>query len=265
MKTDWFVLDDCIGRLGEGCEIGASVLAPGGQLWHHRGDRQHPAASTAKIPIMIEIHRLLDRECLRLDDQHWLSDAEKSPGSGVLRHMHTGLRLSIADLLYLMMSISDNTATNILLDRAGMANVNATMADLGMTDSILGRPMRGRLAVEGEQENLATANDYTRVMHAIATGKAASAASCEAMLSLLARQQNARRIGRHVPNADGVRWGSKTGTNDGVVNDVGFVDSPAGTLLLALYWRGSADEVVGEAVLAEVTRCAMFATGLLRD
>ena len=262
MNADWTILRKTVDELGEICDVGVSVVAPRGETWSRHGDVRFPSASTAKIPIMIEIHRMLDRGEIGLDDQHRLRSREKSPGSGVLRFLHAGLELSLADLLYLMMSISDNTATNILIEMAGMDRINATMQSLGMSASILGRPMVGRLAIEGEPENLATPDDYTRAVGAIVQGEAASTRACRAMLATLERQQNARRIGRHVPADSGYRWGSKTGTNTGIVNDVGFVTAPAGTVCIAVYCRGVESEVAGEEVIAEVALAAMRATGV---
>ena len=263
MSIDWTILRERVDELGKGCDLGVSVVAPQGETWSRQGGVRFPSASTAKIPIMIEIYRMMDRGEIALDDTHTLRSAEKSPGSGVLRFLHSGLQLSIGDLLYLMMSISDNTATNILIDLAGMDRINATMQALGMSGSILGRPMVGQLAIEGEQENLATPDDYTRAVGAIFDGEAASEGACKAMLATLERQQNGRRIGRHVPAVDGYRWGSKTGTNTGIVNDVGFVTGPAGTMLIAVYCRGIGSEAAGEEVIAEVTQAAMKATGTI--
>jgi beta-lactamase class A len=256
-------LQDLVVSPGTPADFGASVAAPNGEAWHHRGDLQLPSASTVKIPIMVTIYRMIDRGALALDQRYTLTEADRTPGSGVLQHLHAGLELTLADLLYLMISISDNPATNILVDMAGLEHVNATMQELGMASSVLGRPMRGRLAIAGEQENLATANDYIRVLDAIVSQRAASPQSCQAMLETLRGQQNHKRIGRHVPRTPAYRWGSKTGSNEGIVNDVGYVSGPAGTLLLAAYCRGVPDEVSGEAVVAEFARRAMRATGLL--
>lgn len=263
MSTDWTLLANTMDELEQHADIGVSVIAPDGDNWNRKGDVQFPSASTVKIPIMIQIYRMIDKGELALDDTHILKSSEKSNGSGVLRHMHSGLIFSLGDLLYLMMSISDNTATNILIDLAGMDNVNAVMHELGMTQSILGRPMRGRLALPGEQENLATPNDYSCVVQAIINGSAASSAACTAMLATLEKQQNKRRIGRYVPTDDTYRWGSKTGTNNGIVNDVGFVSSPDGTMIIAVYCRSVADEVSGEQFIADITRYALQATGII--
>ncbi len=263
MTTDWGVLEQAVKTNESHGSIGVSVISPQGECWEAHGETQFPAASTVKIPIMIEIYRGMDRGELAIDDTYMVRPADQSPGSGVLQHMHAGLQLSLGDLLYLMMSISDNTATNILIDMAGMDRINATMQDLGMSGSNLGRPMRGRLAVEGEQENWATPNDYTTIIKAILDEQAASPAACQAMITTLTLQQNHRRIGRYVPKSEAYRWGSKTGSNTGIINAVGFVQSPAGTMMIALYSRDIDDVVTGELVLSEIAKAAMQATGVI--
>ena len=263
MTTDWSGLEQAVNANEAHGSVGVSVISPRGERWEAKGDTRFPAASTVKIPIMIEIYRGIDRGELKIDDPYIVRPEDQSPGSGVLQHMHAGLQLSLGDLLYLMMSISDNTATNMLIDVAGMDRINATMHDLGMSASTLGRPMRGRLAVEGEQENWATPNDYTTVVKAVLDKQAASPASCQAMITTLPLQQNHRRIGRHVPKSEGYCWGTKTGSNTGVINDVGFVQAPGGTLIIALYSQGSSDAVTGELVLSDIAKAAMQATGIL--
>jgi beta-lactamase class A len=163
-----------------------------------------------KIPLMVEVYRRVDEGALRLDETHTLTEADRADGSGVLLHLHKGLPVSIEDLVYLTMSISDNTATNLLIRRIGMAAVNRTIRSLGMMDSTLAREMKGRPAAAGE-EDWATPVDYARAVQGILDGQAAGAASATAMITMLGRQQNGRRIGRYVPETPGVRWGSKTG------------------------------------------------------
>ncbi len=264
MTIDWSRLEEGVkANESHGSSLGVSVISPCGERWETRGDTRFPAASTVKIPIMIEIYRGIDRGDIALDDMHIVRPADQAPGSGVLQYMHAGLQLPLGDLLYLMMSISDNTATNMLIDVAGMDPINATMRDLGMVGSNLGRPMRGRLAVEGEQENLATPNDYTTVVKAILDEQAASPAACQAMITTLTLQQNHRRIGRYVPKSEAYRWGTKTGSNTGITNDVGFVQSPAGPMLIALYSQHSGDAVASEIVLSDIAKAAMQATGII--
>ena len=262
MANRWRPLFDCVPEILGEVDFGMSVIAPDGAAWDMQGDVQFPAASTTKIPIMVEIWRMIDRGEAALNDTHTVFAADQSNGSGVLHRMQTGLTVSLGDLLYLMIAISDNTATNMLIRLAGMDRINATMRDLGMSGSVLGRQMVGRLAIQGEQENLATANDYTRVLDAIFAGRAASPAACQAMIETLETQQETRRIGRFVPRAPSYRWGSKTGTNTGIVNDVGFIIGPQGRMLISVFLRGIDDMVEGEHMIAMITRSAMGVCGL---
>jgi beta-lactamase class A len=246
-----------------GGSLGVVLVAPNGERFEHNPDRQYRAASTVKIPLMVEVYRQIDRGERTLTDEYVINDAEKANGSGVMLHLHSGAMLNLNDLIYLMISISDNTATNVLIDYAGMDAVNSTMRELGMSNSVLGRKMKGRPAQGDEQENWATAADYIAVLQAVLDGRAASPESCERMVAMLEKQQNSHRISRFLPEGEGIRWGSKTGSVTGVTNDVGFVTTDRGTLLLSIFCEGLADQHVGERVIGEISRAAMKATGVV--
>jgi len=94
----------------------------------------YPMASCFKIPVMVAVLRQVDAGALRLDDRLALAEADKSPGSTLI-HCHAGLQPTIRDLLYLMITLSDNTATDMLWRRVGLRSVNVTMRHLGL-DSI---------------------------------------------------------------------------------------------------------------------------------
>jgi len=261
--TDWSAVERIIAEAeAGGGSVGVTLVGPNGDTFTHNADRKYGAASTVKIPLMVEIFRQIDRGERSLDDPYTLVDADRAAGSGVILELHTGITLTLNDLIYLMMAISDNTATNILIDYAGMDNVTATMRELGMTQSLLGRKMKGRPAEEGEQENWATPGDYARLMQALLANQVASADSCAKMVAMLEKQQNTRRISRYLPESDKIRWGSKTGSVRGVTNDVGFVTTDAGTLIVSIYCEGLADQHVGEKVIGDITRAALEATGV---
>jgi beta-lactamase class A len=243
--------------------IGTTIVAPNGYRFVRHGDRRFRAASTVKIPIMIEIYRKIDRGTLSPDQFIALTNADKTPGSGVLQHMHEGLPLSADDLMSLMISISDNTATNMLIDLAGLDQINATMRELGMTGSELNRKMKGVPSQPGDPENWATPDDFARVLATILDGTAASAASCARMLEMLGRQDNDRRIARYLPKTDGVRWGSKTGTIGDATNDVGFIEVNGKRLILSFFCEGFVNTHLAEQAIGEMSRAAMIASGLV--
>jgi beta-lactamase class A len=236
----------------KGARVGLSAILPDGSSINHRENEVFKSASTIKIAIMIELFRRIEAGDLLLDQRYVLKQEDKVPGNGVLQELHAGIELTLRDVLYLMMSISDNPATKILIDHVSMDAVNATMRELGLQESVLGRPMRGRPANPDEQENLATPAEFARLIAAIMDGTAASAESCMAMLEMLKLQANDKRIGRFVP-AD-MEWGSKTGSYDTVVNDVGFVMTKDGPLIISIFSEDVADVVTGEAIISEIVR-----------
>jgi beta-lactamase class A len=245
-----------------GGTVGVTIVGPSGETFNYREDRKFGAASTVKIPLMVEIFRQIDRGQRSLDDEFVMTAEDIAVGSGVMLHLHHGMTFTLNDLIYLMISISDNTATNVLIDMAGMDAVNETMKSLGMKNSNLGRKMKGRPAQEDEQENWATSADYAQAVKTILDGSAASADSCRKMRAMLENQQCTRRISRYLPESSEIRWGSKTGSIKGVTNDVGFIASPSGTIIISVFCEALPDQHVGEKVIGDISRAAMVATGV---
>src|SRR3954453_23241918 len=115
MQPDWTELDSVVREAEKHGVLGISLTGPDGARGSHNGARPFRAASTVKIPLMIEVMRGVDRGDWALTDEHRVNAADKAHGSGVLLHLHDGIRVTLADLLYLTISISDNTATNLLI------------------------------------------------------------------------------------------------------------------------------------------------------
>ncbi|CAN5532915.1 serine hydrolase [soil metagenome] len=259
----WNQLEAAVADAEQYGTVGVAVIGPNGSAWSHNGQRKFKAASTVKIPLMIELFRRIDAGDMSLSDRHTLKADEKAPGSGVMLHLHDGVELTLNDLIYLMISISDNTATNLLIQKAGMDAVNATMQDLGMTNSNLGREMKNRAAQGDEMENWAAPDDYVAVVKSILDGEAASAESCMAMRGMLQLQQNKRRISRYLPEDDGIEWGSKTGSIKDVANDVGYVRTAKGTLIIAVFCENMPSQPRGERMISDITRAALLDTGVV--
>ena len=95
-----------------------------------------PTASLIKLPVLIEAYLQADEGKFKLTDKIELKESDKVPGSGILTyHFSEGASLPIRDVLRLMIAFSDNTATNLVLDKVGIANVNKRMADWGLKET----------------------------------------------------------------------------------------------------------------------------------
>lgn len=207
-------------------------------------DTRFPAASTIKTAVMIEAwHQAVDGR-LPMDTKIALRDSDKVGGSGILRGMTEGLLPTVADLVHLMIVLSDNTATNMLVERLGTARVNARLDSYGLANTRLFRPTfrDGRPDVLPELERefglgMTTPREMATLMAAIAAGKAVNRQASDAMLATLRRQQDRAMIPRHLPA--NVQVGNKTGTDE---------EKHAGTDGIKRHVRADAAIVTGDGV-----------------
>lgn len=189
-----------------------------GEELAHNADLRFPTASTIKTAVMVEVYQLAAEGKLSLDDTLTLTDAVKVGGSGVLNGLSAGLPLKVRDLLHLMIVLSDNTATNLLVDRIGAKQIDDRLASQGFKDTRIFRATfrDGRAEVHPELEKefglgMASPREMGRLMAAIAEGKAVNGEASKAMFTTLMQQQDRAMIPRLLPR--GLRIGNKTGTD----------------------------------------------------
>ena len=181
-------------------------------------DRRFPTASTIKIAVMLEVYHQASEGRLSLDDVLPVKDSERVGGSGVLNGMSPGLSMTVRDLVHLMIVLSDNTATNVLVNRVGTKRLDQRLTTLGFKDTKIFRPTfrDGRPDIHPELEKefglgMATAREMARLMVMIAQEKAVNSEASKAMLATLRRQQDRAMLPRLLP--PGLQIGNKTGTD----------------------------------------------------
>jgi len=217
-------------------------------------DTRFPTASTIKTAVMIEAYQRAATGELPLDSTITLREGDKVGGSGVLHGLHDGLALSVEDLIYLMIAVSDNTATNMLIGRLGTARINERLDSYGLRETRLFRPTfrDGRADVLPELERefglgMTTPREMATLMTVIAEGKAVGTEASYAMLAMLRKQTDRAMIPRLLP-ATGPLVGNKTGTDEEklagrtgtrghIRADAAIVTGPGLRYTLAIYAR----------------------------
>ena len=250
----WERVERVVAAAGPERRVGlAASLLGTARSWGYGADEPFPAASTIKLPILVAL--LQDAAAGRLDlaEERPIPAAARVGGSGVLAEMSPALRLTLADLAYLMIAVSDNTASNLLLDAVGIDRVRATIAELGLAATTLNRRFLGHAPSPGEPENVASAADLATLLAAIAAGTAAAPGSCARMRATLALQQDRDRLARYLPPT--VSFAGKSGTLPGLVHDTGLIATPSGLFAVAVLTRGFADpyaahDLIGRIALA---------------
>ncbi len=257
---DWDSVVETVNRWSTSGDLGVSVQSLSGESWEFQPDRRFVAASTIQIPVMIALYRQIDAGRRNPGDRIALG-AVRVHGSGILLHLHNGMELTLDDLCTLMISISDNTATNLLAELVELDQVNQTIRDLGMANSTMGRLMLGHRARSSDVENWVTAADLTASVRAILDKTAASSESCGRMKTMLTRQDQCRRVTRFAPEQS--VWGSKPGSLPGIVNDAGFIETSRGAVVVSVCTEGFAQDHEAELAAAEIARSALQALNLV--
>ena len=180
------------------------------------------AASVIKVPIMVEAFRQMEAGLLDRNRVIAIHREDKLPSCGALTYLHDGLQVTVIDLVTLMIILSDNTATNLMIDILGMEEINSTMQAVGLTGSRLNRKLfRPELSRQGI-ENYVTARDMARLFAMMLDGTLVSPEASKEMLRILGDQRLNGKIPFFLHPKD-IDVAHKTGEDDGITHDVGVV------------------------------------------
>jgi beta-lactamase class A len=229
-----------------------------------------PTASMIKICILFELVRQCAKGQAQFGERMTLREADRTRGSGLLVDFDEGASLTLKDLAVLMMSISDNTATNMLIDRLGIHAINQACREAGMRETEL----RNRIdfdKIRESNDNLAvtTPADFCAFLSSLCQGELMPAAMVEQMLSIMRIQKYMGvRLRRHLPyNPYAEEFGeqqdiwvaSKTGTLKGAACEGGLIGSPRGAWAIVVMTKectkeSTGSQSAGDAFIAEVSR-----------
>lgn len=257
-------------------------------LWN--GDEPFYFASVVKVPILVELFRQIDNGKINLDDKLEMGKSAVVPGSGILKLLTPGLEMSVRDLTTLMMVISDNTATDMILDLVGKERVKKTIRELGLEKTEIRTSIRdllfdlvGLKDVEledrtidlyremtkpekvkelkrgktSEIDNYTTPREMMFLLEKIYKKEAASGQSCESIIDIMKNCQTGyNRILKYLPREE-VEVAHKTGSLRDVKNDVGIVfPKDKRPYIICVFTKDQIDSTAGEEAIAETSKAA---------
>lgn len=197
-----------------------------GETVSHQPDLPLIAASVIKLPMMVEAFRQFDAGELDPDMPVAVQAKDRVPSCGVLTYLHSGLTVTVRDLVTLSIIVSDNTATNLLIDLLGIDKVNALLQSLGLSKTRLRRKMFDAESAARGIQNTITAGEIGLLLEKLYWGDIVSPNACQEMLGILKNQQ----LGSKIPFRfqEKVAIAHKTGEDSGTTHDVGivFADAP---------------------------------------
>ena len=210
-----------------------------GETYGLNADDRVRTASTIKIAVMIEAFARVNEGKLHWTDELVVTKEKKVSGSGILTELSDGLHLTLRDGVNLMMLLSDNTATNLVLDVLTTDSVNARIESLGFKNiKILRKIGSGGDSIAGKDpENkrfglgFATPREMVLLMEKLERGEVINIAASKEMIELMKREQGRNSIGRSLPNLD---MASKFGALDRLRSAVGIIYSKKGRIAMAI-------------------------------
>lgn len=210
-----------------------------------------PAASTIKIPVMVEVFRQLQAGKFDLDRHVTLLARDKDYGSGELCDAPAGTAYSITDLLEKMIDISDNTATNMLIRLVGRTHINSSMRELGLTRTRLSQDIRtGSWSVRSALRT--SPQDLVRLLELMARRQLIDEWSSNEMISILEEDQINTLLPEPLP--DDVEIAHKTGSFFDTLNDAGIVYADNAPYVIAVMTTALPSQSLGRSFIRLLSR-----------
>ncbi|HKD91692.1 MAG TPA: serine hydrolase [Terriglobales bacterium] len=214
-------------------------------------DEPTQTASVIKLSLMLETFAEVKQGKIKLDDPLPLLKFNQVEGSGILQFLHPGLNTTVEDNVVLMIEMSDNTATNQLIDKVPLANVNARLAAMGLKNTYfykkVFKPSEGPQPPDQKKFGLGktTAREMAQLMESIERCDLGAPELCQRMIDILKHQTVQEMIPRFIQSGDTsvapASVANKTGSLDDVRNDVAIVYAKSGPIIISAFTWDNAD------------------------
>ena len=235
--------------------LGLAILdLSSGQQFLLHADQVFPQASSIKIAVLAELYHQAQQSKLKLTDLYTLQTSDLVPDSDIMGGLTPGVtRITNRDLATMMVAVSDNSATNVLIDRVGMDNVNALMDSLGLSHTRLRRKMMDVKAASEGRENISTPREMMALLEAIYRGKLLNKEMTDDFLKMLSTHKESF-IPRDLP--DDVRIANKPGELEAVRNDSGIVFAKNRPYVICVMTTYLKNEREGEEAIRRISALA---------
>ncbi|GAB3792736.1 serine hydrolase [Virgibacillus kimchii] len=217
--------------------------------------KKRRAASLIKVPILMEGYRQIQNNELHPDTLVYISKKMRVGGSGVISYLSSGHIGSIQNMLELMIIVSDNTATNVLMDKLHIDKVNALAGSLGCKETLIERNLMDKDAQAAGLDNYTCARDMVLLLKAIyEKNDLFSRKSRNGMLNILANQQFTHKLPLYKQENDGTQFYHKTGELEGVEHDAAILKAGDRILYAAVMSENMYPNAKGQQHISRIGR-----------
>jgi len=250
----WKKLDALVGDTVEKFDgvMGVAIVDfTDGRAILKNADRVFPTASSIKIAVLLELYHQEQSGKAKLSDVYLFDPKDLVEDSQIMAGLTPGVtRVTNRDLAQFMVTASDNAATNVLIDRVGMENVNATLRSLDLTRTTLRRKMMDIAAAKRGDENVSTPQEMARLLEAIYKGKALNKELTESMIKQLKALKKDSWLSTDLPLD--VEIADKPGSLEGIRTDSGIIFAKNRPFVISVMTSFVRDEPVAERAIGRI-------------
>jgi beta-lactamase class A len=218
---------------------------------HINGELAFPSASTIKLAIMSETFNRVNKCSLKLDDMIEINENMLTGGDGILKELNFGHKFTLEEIMILMIILSDNMATNILIDILGIDEINKTINNLGLKNTKLQRKMMDFQAKKEGRENVITADDLGLLLELTYKGENINEKYSNMMINIMKRQQAKGRLDLYLPE---VLIAHKTGDLDNLEHDAGIVYLPNTKYIICILTNETETNKDGREIIGKISK-----------
>jgi beta-lactamase class A len=248
-------VSDHIEKLVQSIDSNVSVMIETDEdHFGYQEDVRFPSASLIKVPIMIEAYRQAQAGRLNLSQKVSIPPEEKVGGMGVISHLSDPLEISLQDLISMMIMISDNTATNRVIQEIGMGSVNHLAQDLHCYQTRLERKMMDFEAIKNGKDNYTSASDMICFLKEVMIGQTLDERSKRAAYSALLHQQFRTKLPYLIKESlsDDTAIAHKTGELPGMEHDAGIFQIYGKQAFVAVLVTDLDDQQTGQRIISQI-------------
>lgn len=221
-----------------------------GRTMARNQDRSFPSASMVKVPIMASCLKAVEEDRISLEEVLTLKRTDKVRGSGILRAAPAGTPVTIEKLLELMITDSDNTAANMLIDLLGFDYIGSTFREFGLVRTNLSRKMMDFQSRARGIENYTTPREMADILEKMYRKSCVSPPASDKCIAVLKEQKVNDRIPRYLPRKTPVAH--KTGLENKVCHDAGIIFTGRGDVLVCVLTEGDTGAVIAKRMIARI-------------
>lgn len=210
-----------------------------------------PSASTIKLLILSEFFNQVNKNIIQENEKIYIKEEMITLGDGIIKELNLNHSFTLIELATLMIILSDNTATNILINKLGFKNINNYSNKINLKNTSLNRKMMDAKSLENNIDNYTCANDLLNLLYLTYKGNNVNSFYSQKFINIMKKQMITNRLDLHLPKD--VFLAHKTGDLDNIEHDCGIIFSKSCDLIICILTKDNISNIEGQNLITDIS------------